>query len=150
MGNVLDALLAATRLDAAAETVDLALLVSTHLPKWQALRITVQTDVPAGQRVPVSYGSVLDELVANAARLSGGTKVGVFFVDGELHVADNGVGLSEEDRKLAPNRFWRSARHQNITGTGLGLAICADLVAAAGGELRLEDADPGLDVVINL
>jgi len=150
MGNVLDALLAATRLDAAAETVDLALLVSTHLPKWQALRVAVETDVPAGQRVPVSYGSVLDELVANAARLSGGTKVRVFFADGELHVADNGMGLDEEDRKQALNRFWRSPQHQNITGTGLGLAICADLVAAAGGELRLEDADPGLDVVISL
>ncbi|MFI9385547.1 ATP-binding protein [Kutzneria sp. NPDC052558] len=150
MGNVLDALLAATRLDAAAETVDLALLISTHLPKWQALRVAVETDVPAGQRVPVSYGSVLDELVANAARLSGGTKVRVSFVDGELHVADNGVGLGEEDRKQALNRFWRSPRHQNVTGTGLGLAICADLVAAAGGELRLEDAAPGLDVVITL
>jgi signal transduction histidine kinase len=150
MGNVLDALLAATRLDAAAETVDLALLVSTHLPKWQALRLTIETDVPAGQRVPVSLGSVLDELVANAARLSGGTRVRVSFVDGSLHVTDNGLGLSEEDRKQALNRFWRSPRHQNVTGTGLGLAICADLVAAAGGELRLEDADPGLDVVISL
>jgi signal transduction histidine kinase len=148
MGNVLDALLAATRLDAAAETVDLALLVTAHRPKWQALGLAVSTDVPAGQRVPVSYGSVLDELVANAVRLSGGTKVRVFFVDGELHVADNGVGLSEQDRAQALNRFWRSPRHQNITGTGLGLSICADLVAAAGGTLRLDDADPGLDVVI--
>ena len=148
MGNVLDALLAASRLDAAAETVDLALLVSAHLPKWQALHIAVTTEIPAGQRVPVSYGSVLDELVANAARLSGGTAVRVFFVDGELHVADNGAGLSEDDRKQALNRFWRSAKHQNVTGTGLGLAICADLVAAAGGTLRLDDATPGLDVVI--
>jgi signal transduction histidine kinase len=148
MGNVLDALLAATRLDAAAETVDLALLVTAHRPKWQALGLAVSTDVPAGQRVPVSYGSVLDELVANAVRLSGGAKVRVFFVDGELHVADNGVGLSEQDRAQALNRFWRSPRHQNITGTGLGLSICADLVAAAGGTLRLDDADPGLDVVI--
>jgi signal transduction histidine kinase len=91
---------------------------------------------------------VLDELVANAARLSGGTTVRVFFVDGELHVADNGVGLSADDRVQALNRFWRSPQHQNVSGTGLGLAICADLVAAAGGTLRLDDADPGLDVVI--
>ncbi|MFC0431341.1 HAMP domain-containing sensor histidine kinase [Kutzneria buriramensis] len=148
MGNVLDALLAATRLDAAAETVELALLVSAHLPKWQVLGVTVETDVPAGQRVPVSYGSVLDELVANAARLSGGTRVRVFFVDGSLHVADNGTGLSEEDRAQALNRFWRSPRHQNVSGTGLGLSICADLISAAGGTLRLAEANPGLDVVI--
>jgi signal transduction histidine kinase len=148
MGNVLDALLAATRLDAAAGTVDLALLVSVHLPKWQALGVAVETDVPEGQRVPVSYGSVLDELVANAARLSGGTTVRVSFVDGELHVADNGSGLSSADRALALGRFWRSPKHQNVSGTGLGLAICADLVAAAGGTLRLDDAAPGLDVVI--
>jgi signal transduction histidine kinase len=86
--------------------------------------------------------------VANAARLSGGTTVRVFFVDGELHVADNGSGLSSDDRALALGRFWRSPKHQNVSGTGLGLAICADLVAAAGGILRLDDANPGLDVVI--
>jgi signal transduction histidine kinase len=148
MGNVLDALLAATRLDAAAETVELSLLVSAHLPKWQALGVTVETDLPERQRVPASYGSVLDELVANAARLSGGTRVRVFFVDGSLHVADNGTGLTEDDRAQALNRFWRSPRHQNVSGTGLGLSICADLISAAGGTLRLADANPGLDVVI--
>jgi signal transduction histidine kinase len=149
MGAVLDALLAATRLDGVTETVDLAALVATHRSGWQG--IAVEADIPDGIRVPASYGSVLDELVGNAARLSEGTLVRLSVVDGELHVADNGTGLGTSDRAAATGRFWRSARHQNVAGTGLGLAICADLVAAAGGELRLAQAEPsGLDVVIRI
>ncbi|HEX8867836.1 MAG TPA: sensor histidine kinase, partial [Lentzea sp.] len=69
---------------------------------------------------------------------------------GELHVVDNGDGLTEEEREQALHRFWRATKHQNIAGTGLGLAICAELIESAGGSLTLHDAGPGLDVKVAL
>jgi signal transduction histidine kinase len=98
---------------------------------------------------------VLDELVGNAIRLSGGTRVTVWgkATDGgvELHVTDDGTGLSDDERSNALSRFWRAPRHQNIAGTGLGLAICAELIDSAGGDLTLHHTEPhGLDAIIHL
>ena len=62
-----------------------------------------------------------------------------------ITVRDDGEGIEAGDRAKALGRFWRSSRHQNVPGTGLGLAICADLIGAAGGELRLADGLPRPD-----
>ncbi|MFE2754063.1 ATP-binding protein [Actinosynnema sp. NPDC059335] len=162
MGRVLDTLLAATRLDSAsaAEPVDVDNLLATHVPGWRALAggMVLEVAVPPGLRVlepPGGLGSVLDELVGNAIRLSGGTRVRVWgTAEGgrvELHVTDDGTGLTDQERANALSRFWRAPRHQNIAGTGLGLAICAELIASAGGELVLRPAEPhGLDAVVRL
>ncbi|MFD7653528.1 ATP-binding protein [Actinosynnema sp. NPDC059797] len=162
MGRVLDALLAATRLESpsAAEPVDVDGLLATHVPGWRALAgdVELEVAVPPGLRVlapPGGLGSVLDELVGNAIRLSGATTIRIWAdrTDGgvELHVTDDGAGLSPEERAAALSRFWRAPRHQNVAGTGLGLSICAELVASAGGELVLRPTDPhGLDAVVRL
>ncbi|MEU5692608.1 HAMP domain-containing sensor histidine kinase [Actinosynnema sp. NPDC020468] len=162
MGRVLDALLAATRLDSAsaAEPVDLDALLAAHVPGWRALAgdIALEVDVPPGLRAlepPGGLGSVLDELVANAIRLSGATRVTVSATATpdtlELRVADDGEGLTEDERARALSRFWRAPKHQNTPGTGLGLAICAELVASAGGTLSLSPTDPhGLTAVLRL
>jgi signal transduction histidine kinase len=159
MGRVLDTLLAATRLDSARKTepVEIDQLLATHTPAWQALAsrsgVELEIDVPAGltmQEPPGGLGSVLDELVSNAIRLANATEVRITGKAGELHVIDNGDGLSDEERELALQRFWRATKHQNVAGTGLGLAICAELIESAGGELSLHDAGPGLDVKVAL
>jgi signal transduction histidine kinase len=153
MGRVLDTLLAATRLDSARKTepVEIDQLLATHMPAWQALasRSGVELEVDV-QEPPGGLGSVLDELVSNAIRLANATEVRITGKAGELHVIDNGDGLSDEERELALQRFWRATKHQNIAGTGLGLAICAELIESAGGELSLHDAGPGLDVKVAL
>ncbi|MCS7478273.1 sensor histidine kinase [Umezawaea endophytica] len=164
MGRVLDSLLAATRLDSAsaAEPVELDALLATHVPAWRALTeradLAFTVDVPSGlavQAPPGGLGSVLDELVGNAVKLSGGTSVTISArPDGpwvDLHVVDDGDGLSDEDRTEAVRRFWRSTQHQNVAGTGLGLSICAELITSAGGEFRLDAAEPhGVDAVVRL
>jgi signal transduction histidine kinase len=159
MGRVLDTLLAATRLDSArtTEPVEIDQLLATHRAAWQALAskggVELKIDVPAGltmQEPPGGLGSVLDELVSNAIRLSNATEVRITGEPGELHVIDNGDGLSGDEREHALQRFWRATKHQNIPGTGLGLAICAELIESAGGTLTLHDADPGLDVKVSL
>ncbi|MEV6242129.1 HAMP domain-containing sensor histidine kinase [Lentzea sp. NPDC051838] len=159
MGRVLDTLLAATRLDSARKTepVEIDQLLATHRPAWQALAkssgVDLRIEVPAGltmQEPPGGLGSVLDELVSNALRLANATEVRIIGEAGELHVVDNGDGLTDEERELALHRFWRATKHQNVAGTGMGLAICAELISSAGGELTLHDAGPGLDVKVAL
>ncbi|PSL08510.1 signal transduction histidine kinase [Haloactinopolyspora alba] len=172
MHRMLNSLLAATRIDSMkdAEPVELDGVVETREQRWRALAaensMSAELDVPAGFVVlepPGGLGSVLDELISNALRLSGGTRVVLraepvpAVGEVELWVGDDGTGLDDDERAAAVGRFWRSARHQNVAGTGLGLAICAELVEAAGGRLRLDDglarADGvghGLGVVVRL
>ncbi|GAB3960073.1 hypothetical protein GCM10027614_80960 [Micromonospora vulcania] len=95
---------------------------------------------------PGGLGSILDELISNALRLSDAQEVevtarvapgatGAGPGDGSaaegvvtIMVRDDGRGIDVSERAQALRRFWRSPRHQNVSGTGLGLAICADLV----------------------
>ena len=68
---------------------------------------------------------------------------------GELHVIDEGPGMSAEERERAFDRFWRSG--EAGTGSGLGLAIVKRLVEIDGGTVELRAApEGGLDAVIQL
>jgi signal transduction histidine kinase len=116
--------------------------------------MTLSVEVPEDVCVVApgdGLGHVLDELVGNAARLSGGTLVTVEAVVGErtvdVHVRDDGTGMDAAEREHAVERFWRGRGQQNVAGTGLGLAICREVVEAAGGQLDLLPGEPrGLDV----
>jgi len=219
MQRMLNSLQASARMESIRTTspVDLDAVLVTRVDRWRALTATagqtLAVDVPPGLRLlePTGgLGSILDELISNALRLSdagavevtarvvpddagagaggggghggglgpgggvwpsggsgpggggghggGGPGSGVWPGGGGGHgdvsgvegvvtitVSDDGQGIDASERAQALQRFWRSPRHQNVTGTGLGLAICADLVGAAGGELRLEEGLPRPD-----
>ncbi len=71
----------------------------------------------------------------------------------DIHVVDNGPGLSALERARAFDRFWRKDPSQTdgFGGTGLGLSIAASMLAADNGTIRLDQADGGgLDVVVRL
>ena len=170
MQRMLNSLQASARMESmrTASPVDLDEVLATRVDRWRALTATagqaLTVDVPPGLRLlepPGGLGSVLDELISNALRLSDARSVEVAArMDGAavaISVRDDGRGIDAPDRVKAVRRFWRSPKHQNVPGTGLGLAICADLVGAAGGELRLEDglprpdgSGPGLAAVVAL
>ncbi|WP_440105065.1 ATP-binding protein [Streptosporangium sp. H16] len=182
MQRMLNSLQASARMESirTASPVDLDAVLATRVDRWQALTATagqtLAVDVPPGLRLlepPGGLGSVLDELISNALRLSdarvvevtarvapgrtstapvapggAGAGPGDASAAGEvvtIAVRDDGQGIDASERAQALQRFWRSPRHQNVPGTGLGLAICADLVGAAGGELRLEEGLPRPD-----
>jgi signal transduction histidine kinase len=172
MQRMLNSLQASARMESIRTTspVDLDAVLATRADRWRALTATagqtLAVDVPPGLRLlePTGgLGSILDELISNALRLSGagvvevtarivrggaGAGHGDAFEAGAvvtIAVRDDGQGIDAAERAQALRRFWRSPRHQNVPGTGLGLAICADLVGAAGGELRLEDGLPRPD-----
>jgi signal transduction histidine kinase len=70
----------------------------------------------------------------------------------QLCVRDDGDGIPEQDRERVFDRFARrdDARDRDHGGSGLGLAITRDLVRRNGGDVVLEDADPGLRAVLRL
>jgi signal transduction histidine kinase len=66
----------------------------------------------------------------------------------ELHVLDEGPGLTAEQRKRALDPFWR-APDAAKGGTGLGLSLVRKLAEAAGGEAWLRVAETGgIDAVV--
>ena len=56
----------------------------------------------------------------------------------QIRIADFGIGISEEDRKMLFSRFFRgrSGEHMSTVGSGLGLVIAKKIVEGHGGQLR--------------
>jgi signal transduction histidine kinase len=98
---------------------------------------------------------ILDNLLANAleATREGGKVSLVAARVGEkieVHVIDDGPGMSPADRTKAFDRFWRSEGAQE-GGTGLGLAIVAQLARMSGGAAWLDGSSAGgVDAVVSL
>jgi two-component system, OmpR family, phosphate regulon sensor histidine kinase PhoR len=68
-----------------------------------------------------------------------------------LEVADDGVGVPEDDVARLFERFFRSDRARTTRGSGLGLAIVKHVVEAAGGSVEARGGQGrGLDVRCNL
>jgi signal transduction histidine kinase len=76
-------------------------------------------------------------------------KVGDFY---HLMVTDDGPGVPWFERERIFERFVRldTARAHEGTGAGLGLAIVREIVTAHGGEVWVEDAQPGARMVVRL
>ncbi len=68
----------------------------------------------------------------------------------EITVADHGPGIPEQDRQRVLDRFTRLETSQGKPGSGLGLSLAAAIAHFHGGDIRLEDNQPGLRVVLTL
>ncbi|MEU8239854.1 ATP-binding protein [Actinoplanes missouriensis] len=93
---------------------------------------------------------VLDNLVGNAIKYVRPGVVPRVEVTGSLtpdhwvrvEVADDGIGIPEEDRAEVFETFHRTEEAAGYAGTGLGLAICRRIVERHGGEIGVTD-NPG-------
>lgn len=150
--EMVEQLLALARLEgAAAKTVDVdaVRVVRDRVEMWEPLAaengVTVRVDAPSSARCAVVEGGldqVLDNYIDNAISVApSGTEivVQVTLDDGHvvLDVCDRGPGLSDEQRELAFDRFWRGPATTGESGSGLGLAIVRQIVVASGGEAEL-------------
>ncbi len=71
--------------------------------------------------------------------------------DGErimLTVADRGPGIPDADRGRVVERFVRLEQSRSRPGSGLGLCLASAVARLHGGELKHEDKNPGLKIVI--
>jgi len=163
LSRLVSGLLALARADAVAPPgppVSLREAVEERLQSWSDLAaergVVLQPDVGANVFARTSserLDQVLDNLLSNALEVSpAGSSVAVSAAPVgdwiELHVIDEGPGLSVEDRRRAFDRFWKG---KGGSGSGLGLAIVKRLVVAEGGEVELLPArGGGIDAMVRL
>lgn len=166
--RIIDGLLLLSRADSRhvdREEVDLSEVARSRVEQWEALAEesgvrTVLDTVPEAKvmAMPGAAEQIIDNLIDNAlavapqdseirlvVRPDGASNAGASNAGAstsyELHVLDDGPGLSEEDRRKAFNRFWRG--QSTSEGSGLGLAIVQQLAEASGAAASLE-ARPGV------
>jgi signal transduction histidine kinase len=105
----------------------------------QALANLVENAIKYGKPVaaapPLGTGANQKEILVEARR------------DGDrvlLSVTDHGPGIPPADRKHAVERFVRLEASRTQPGSGLGLSLASAVATLHGGDLRLDDAHPGL------
>lgn len=93
---------------------------------------------------PDALERALTNLLDNAVKFSpeGGT-IHVSLIGDRLRVADEGVGIAEEDLPHVFERFYRSEHARTAPGSGLGLSIVAQTIQAHGGWVRAGRAPEG-------
>ncbi|MFM9596134.1 sensor histidine kinase [Streptomyces scabiei] len=176
LARMVEGLLAMARLEEAAAIpaqVDLGAICAERHRTWGPLfeRGEVSLVLFAGvvgpvTAVPGAVEQILDNLLSNALRASPAHSTVTMelrlhvparralrearphWVD--LHVTDEGPGMTPEQRARAFDRFWRAPGAPK-GGTGLGLSLVQRLAHASGGEVTLrEAATGGLDAVVRL
>jgi signal transduction histidine kinase len=156
LSRLVDGLLSLARAEVSPpERVDLAALVAERTEVWSALAAERRVRLKTAAEATVLAGrdrlaQALENLLANALAVSPeGSSITISARGGELHVIDEGPGMSAEERERAFDRFWRGGK--SGSGSGLGLAIVKRLVEIDGGTVTLLQArGGGLDAVIRL
>ncbi len=94
---------------------------------------------------PADLDRVLTNLLSNAVKYTPrGRAITVSLVEHgsevELAVADEGIGISQDDQARLFTEFFRSTNPQAVAqpGTGLGLTICARIVERHRGRIEVE------------
>ncbi|WP_457973526.1 ATP-binding protein [Arthrobacter sp. D1-17] len=162
--RIIDGLLLLSRSDSrhvALTSVDLTDVASNRAEQWEALAeesgVRIALNAPPQARVKAMPGAaeqIIDNLIDNALAVAPpGSQVRLEVSrpenDGrvELHILDEGPGLSADDCQRAFNRFWRG--QASTEGSGLGLAIVQQLAEASGARAslapRTDGAGTGLD-----
>ncbi len=146
-------------------TVDLVEIVRDAVLDAQAIEPDrpITTDLP-GRGVAVVLGDpmALHQVVANLlgnirAHTPAATPARIWlWRDADriaLRVADDGPGVPAHARDKLFDRFYRAEpgrAQRSGTGAGLGLSIVAAIVAAHGGDIRVEPTTTGLAIRISL
>ena len=163
LAGLVDELLALTRAGASAApatALDVQALLAARADAWAPLAaeqaVSVRSELTRrvlARAAGVRVEQVVDNLLANAVAVSpAGASVTLDAVHAgawvEIHVVDEGPGLSPEARAHAFDRFWGE---RGGDGSGLGLAIVQRLVAVDDGEVELAAAPGGgVDAVVRL
>ena len=66
-----------------------------------------------------------------------------------LIISDSGPGIPPLEREAVFERFYRLDYHRGSDGSGLGLSLVSSVAKHHCADVRLEDNDPGLRVVLN-
>lgn len=157
MSDLIDDLLALSRIESGASQLELVQLDASHVaksvlvdfgPRFAEASIDANLDVRGDGQCIADRGAleqILANLIGNAARYSNaGAQVDVTLetkgAQLEIRVSDTGIGIPEQDLERIFERFYRvdAARSRVLGSTGLGLSIVKHLVGAMNGEIYVE------------
>jgi two-component system sensor histidine kinase KdpD len=132
-----------------ADILTAAIRQRSHRLATHKLSVEVDPKLPLVYVDPVLLEQAIGQLIENAVKYSpagSGITIAGRVKDGQvaLAVADQGVGLTEEEASHLFRRAYRGRRHLgNVPGLGLGLWIARIFVAANGGTLSADSSGSG-------
>ncbi|QLD86086.1 PAS domain S-box protein [Natronomonas halophila] len=139
------------------EPVDVTRLLEAELDRIGQTYpdVEFETSLPEGLQVRADelLGDVLGNIVRNSIEHNetAGLRIHASAerVDGRVRVriADNGRGIPAEQHEMV---FRRGETHAKSSGSGFGLFFVDAMVDAYGGDIHIEDNDPGAAFVIDL
>ncbi len=145
--------------------INIDAVVADRFDAWSALAeeagVTLDVDLPPrapvfAWLVPGHLEQIVDNLLANALEATppGRSVHASVGCDGgivEVHVADEGRGMGEHERRHAFDRFWRGSASRPGAGSGLGLSIVRQLARTSSAEVELREAPGGgVDAVVRM
>lgn len=160
---LLIARLEAGPLEESLENFDLGALVEDvaelYMPAAEEAGFNLAVDAEKGIDVSANrqlIGQAVANLIDNAVKYSRGGQPGSAITviaarsggGALISVGDRGPGISRADRERVLKRFVRLEESRTKPGTGLGLSLVAAVARLHHGEVRLEDNEPGLKVVL--
>ena len=99
-----------------------------------------------------AISNLVDNAMKYAVRGEGETVVTVSLHEEigicRLCVSDNGPGIPADKHDRVLERFYRLDESRSLPGSGLGLSLVQAIARVHGGTLSLEDAGPGLRVIV--
>ncbi len=161
MRDLISALLESERLGgghSALQLRDCDLAALTEGFHAEGIRIEIDGDLPVLRLDPMRIQMLLRNLIENAKRHNDASRGPVVVSLGQegqvlrLSVRDHGPGVPESALEHLGEPFYRpdEARTRKDGGVGLGLNLCKMIAAAHGGRLEIRNANPGLEVALNL
>ena len=159
LAGLIDRLLDVSRianesLEMAPEEFDLAILVREVADDFR--EPAAQANAPLQLQLPGKVNGCWDRLrleqvvvnvFSNAVKYGAGKPISVSLEAGpdrvRLSIADQGIGISEEDAARVFGRFQRAASIRHYGGMGLGLYISRHIVEAHGGTITVQST-PGV------
>ncbi len=162
---LLIARLEAGPLEESLERFDLGALVQDvtelYTPAAEEAGYALAVETSDGMQVRANrqlIGQAIANLIDNAIKYSRGQSAGGAISvraarDGAgvaISVGDRGPGIPAADRQRVLRRFVRLEESRTQPGTGLGLSLVAAVARLHHGEVRLEDNEPGLRVILVL
>jgi two-component system sensor histidine kinase KdpD len=120
------------------------------------IKVVLPDDLPLVRVDQILVEQALRQIVDNAAKYSpAGSTIAVVATeecDGvAIRVADEGAGLTEEDKSRLFERVYRGSRHHGtVPGSGLGLSIARAFIGASGGRLNVESAGRGRGTTVSV
>lgn len=130
-------------------------LKAHHSLELEKKGISVDLHIPKEYNIHASRRAlqqIFTNLIQNALRYSGASKISITATADHIVFSDNGIGVPPESLPYLFERFYRvdASRNRSEGGLGLGLAIVHELAAGQGWSVQAKSANPGLAFHITL